>query len=97
MKSYLFVFNKEQATRRFITSRLDSLDEVVNWMAFFPNAVSIVSDVDAAELSRVIRRAIPNVQFIVVALEKGNKNGWLPKSIWEFVNHPSRVDAESAA
>ena len=97
MKSHLFVFNGDQATRRIVTSRLDSLNEVVNWMAFFHNTFCIVSDIDSADLSRLIRRAIPDVQFIVVTLEKGNKNGWLPKSVWEFVNHPNRVDAESAA
>ena len=96
MKSYLFVFNGDQAIRQSVTARLDSIEAITNWVAFFDNTLCIISELNATELSEQIRAAIPNVQFIVTTLDKGKRNGWLPKSVWNFVNRSASADAEAA-
>ena len=97
MKSYLLVYNGTQATRRSVTARIDSMDAIANWIAFFENALCLVSELNVGELTEKIHVAIPDVQFVITPLDKAKKNGWLPKSVWNFMNLPSPVEAESAA
>jgi len=96
LRSYLFVFNGDQVSRKSVISKLDSLPEVVNWMAFFDNAICIVSEIDAIQLSEVLRASLPGIQFIVTELEPGKKKGWLPKAVWNFMNDPAGARTEAA-
>ena len=96
MRSYLLVFNGDQVSRKTVIAHLDSLKVILNWMAFFDNAICVVSEVDAASLSESIHTVLPEIQFIVTELESGKKKGWLPKTVWKFMNHPMVAPSEAA-
>ena len=96
MRSYLLVFNGDQTIRKTVTSRIDEMVEIVNWIAFFDNALCIVSDDDIKVLSAKIGFGLPGVQFIVTELEIGKRQGWLPKSVWQFLKNPVPAHSEAA-
>jgi hypothetical protein len=70
---------------------IDSIESIVNWSAFLPSGICLVSSASAKEVARDIRRALPNTRFLVVEIEPGKKNGWLPKNVWRFINEPKPV------
>jgi hypothetical protein len=96
MKSYLLVFNEKQASRGWVKDHIDSIDGIDDWITFFDNTFCFISELSVTELSKRIRAAIPDVQFIVTTLDGGKRNGWLPKSVWTFMNRQTSVPAEPA-
>ncbi len=97
MRTFLLVFNANQISRRSVIERIDSLKAIIDWVAFFDNSLCIVGAISASELSGMLREAMPDVQFIVSELEAGKRNGWLPKSVWEFLKQPRDSDVSAAA
>jgi len=89
VKVYLLVFDTSQATRDEVIKRIDRLQPVVNWQAFFENAICLVSDEEARSLSRLIRADFPKLRFLLSEVDPQSKAGWLPKSIWDFLNNPA--------
>jgi hypothetical protein len=79
-----------------VTTRLDSISAIVNWIAFFDNTLCLVSSSSARELSDMIRETIPDVQFVITELEPGRRNGWLPRSVWSFLRSPSAAHTDAA-
>ena len=89
---FLLTFDTTQMSREAVIDVVDHVDEVVNWYAFLPGAVCLVSDLSTADLSRAIRSRLPDLRFLLVRLEKGQRQGWLPRSAWRFINDPRRSD-----
>lgn len=96
MRAYLFVFDPNTFGRQFVIDRIDGLDDVENWYAFLPSALCLISDLEAKELSKVIRTALPDMNFLVTRLDQGTKGGWLRKSVWDFMSHPEGVKASNS-
>lgn len=96
MKAYLLVFDDTQVVRKVITGKLDKLPEVQNWLAFLNNMICLVSDQPARALSRLLREAFPELRFIVVEIDRGKKGGFLPRSVWEFIDDPSPAESSAA-
>ena len=96
LRNFLLVFNGSQINRRAVTTRIDSVAAIANWMAFFENAICLVSASSARELSDRLREVLPDVQFILTELETGRRNGWLPKSVWSFMRHPEAALSDAA-
>jgi hypothetical protein len=86
--AFLLTFDTTQTSRKDVIEVIDSLSEIVNWYAFLPASLCLVSRLSAADLSRVIRSRLPDLRFIVVQLGKGQRQGWLPRSAWDFINDP---------
>ena len=93
MKAYLLVFDRSQIPRSIMADTIDRSD-IENWNAFFENAICFASKKDAHSLSQQIRAEIPEQRFIITEVEAGKKAGWLPRSIWAFLNRPAPVGAD---
>lgn len=96
MNAYLLVFDDSQIVREVITKKLDKMPEIQNWMAFLSNTVSIISSEDAHSVSDLVRDAFPELRFIVVEIDREKKGGYLPKSVWKFINRPSPAESSAA-
>lgn len=96
MNAYLLVFDDSQIAREVITRKLDMIPAIQNWFAFLSNTVSLVSIKDARSISDLVREAFPELRFIVVEIDRDKKGGYLPKSVWEFINRPSPAESSAA-
>lgn len=86
--AYLLTFDTTQLSRDKLVARIDRLAEIANWYAFLPAGVILISRLSASELSDLLRESLPDLRFLVAKLEKGKRQGWLPKSAWQFINDP---------
>lgn len=96
MRSYLLVFNGDQATHEFVKRRIDTIDAITDWLLFFDNAFCVVSELEISELNDRIQAAIPRIQFVLTTLEMGKRKGWLPRTVWNFMNGRTPVHVEPA-
>jgi hypothetical protein len=85
---YLLIFKQSEGYRQDILNYLDTCREVKNWYAFMPEAIFIISDVDAHVLTKVFQRKYPNRNFMITEIPVGRNNGWLNSQEWDFINHP---------
>lgn len=97
MKAFLFVFDSMQITRKLVTKRLDNMPNIENWYAFLENTICLASKDDAKQISTLIREAFPDLRFVVAEVDPKKKSGWLPRSVWAFVNNPQPADAAADA
>lgn len=91
MNSYLLTFNLDSTPQTDVVSSIDQISEIENWMFFFDNVACLVSKESPRELARLIRKNLPNMQFIIVELEAKKRSGWLRKSVWDFIREPKTV------
>jgi hypothetical protein len=96
VRAHLLIFDGSQITRKHVVEKIDHMSAIENWCAFFDNAICIASDADARSLSRSLRAEFPKLRFIITEVSPHKKGGWLPKSIWTFLNHPETIDAADA-
>ena len=85
---FLLIFNQLEGSRQEILNYLDTCKEIKNWYAFMPEAIFIVSDVDAHALSKIFQGKYPNRYFMITEVTVGKNNGWLDKTAWDFINNP---------
>jgi hypothetical protein len=97
IKSFLFVFDSIQISRKLVTKRLDRMPSIVNWYAFLENAICLASDDDAKQISAIIREAFPDLRFLVTEVDPKTKSGWLSRSVWAFLKNPQPVDTAADA
>jgi hypothetical protein len=94
---FLVTFDTTQMSRERLVDAIDRIPEIVNWYAFLPAAVYLVSELSTSDLSRVIRSRLPGLRHILVRLEKDQRQGWLPKSAWQFINNPRPAEKVDTA
>jgi hypothetical protein len=90
--AFLLTFDTTQMSRKDMLKIIDGADEIANWYAFLPATLCVVSALSTGDLSRVLRSRVPDLRFILVRLEKGERQGWRPKSVWRFINEPRPAD-----
>ena len=86
---YLLVVDTTQKSLDDIIEAVDKAPGVLNWYKFMPGAAVVVMDRDLSEANKAVRLLLPRQRFLLVRLEKGAKNGWLPRQAWDFMNAPS--------
>lgn len=84
-RAYLFIYNDDVGTREEIRDYFNELPEVLNWRYDIPHAFYIVSRCSAREIAEKIREFTHDGRFLVVEVTK-NKQGWLPRRTWRFLN-----------
>lgn len=89
--SYLLLFDDTKVTRQKVVERIDAMSEIVNWKAFMPSGIIVVSSIDADELARGIREHQDSKYTFILTKLTSAKNGWLPTSVWDFMNQPKPV------
>ena len=88
MKPYLLIFREIKFSRFEITDYLDSLEEVLDWYAYFANAIFLISELQSNELAALLKEKFNGLDFLVTEIPLNNKQGMLSEEIWFFINHP---------
>ena len=88
LKPFVLVFDPTFGGREVVQRFLDTRHEVKNWFSVFSDAIFIISDSSATELSRVIRAQFPTGRFFLAAVSE--RDGCMPKHAWDFLNNPRR-------
>ena len=74
---------------------VDNVRDIENWYAVFEGTLLIASRISSKQISSIIRQSFPDLKFIVIEIDPKQKAGWLPRSVWNFLNDPHAA-AESA-
>lgn len=86
------------------TMDLDGLKEFIktseifeNWWNHIPGVFLVVSDRDAAAISKAIRRYTSDARLLVIETNPLDSDGWLSERAWRWVRHRSTTTERSAA
>lgn len=90
MKPYLLIFRELEITREEILMYIDSLKEILDWYAYFPNAVFLISKLQSSELAELLKKKFNELDFLVTEIPIENKQGMLAEDLWFFINDPER-------
>lgn len=86
IKSYLLAFSDTLGTRDEVKQCLDVMSIPLTWRYDMNNAFYIVTEASAAEIADKIREHFKNNGLFIIAEVGGNKEGWLTKDSWYFLN-----------
>lgn len=87
MKAHLFTYS-QACTQSQVHAVLNDTAGVKTWVAPFPYAAILISELSAADLGAVLRARLPGVWLLVTEVNARTVDGWLPKDLWEYVNNP---------
>ena len=74
---------------------VDNVHDIENWYALFDGTLLFASRASIQQISAIIRQSFPDLKFIVIEVDPKQKAGWLPRSVWNFLDDPHAA-AESA-
>ena len=90
MKPYLLTYT-QAIPPAHVQHVLNHTQAVKTWVAPFPYAAILVSELDVQDLAAVLRDRIPGIWFMVAELKSDTVQGWLPGNLWEYVNDPQQA------
>ena len=90
MKAYLLTYSALLAPQQ-VQQILNKTQAVRTWIAPFPYAAIIVSELETGELSAVLHSHFEEAWFILAEANATNTNGWLPAELWEYVLDPYKA------
>ena len=96
MKTYILVFNDDQVDRKRMQHAVNRYEDIVNWYAFFGNVMCLASDKSARVLTQYLREEFPRLSLLITPIDADQKGGWMPSSIWSFLDNPQPASAETA-
>jgi hypothetical protein len=85
------VFDDSVGARKEVTNFLDSRPEILNWYTPLSNAVFIVSEETAADLSNIFRTFTKDKGRFLILDANTDRNGWLPSKAWQFLRTPRAI------
>ena len=90
MKAYLFAYS-QACMQAQVQAFLNDTKAIKMWVAPFPYAAILVSDLDTQDLSAILHRRLSDAWFIVTEINRHTADGWLPGNLWEYVNKPEQA------
>lgn len=90
MNSYLFAYS-QVCTPTQVQYVLNDTQAVDTWVAPFPYAAILLSELSVRDLGAVLHDRLPGVWFMVTETHSHTVQGWLPKNFWEYVNAPQQA------
>ena len=94
MKAYLFAYS-QTCTQAQVHAFLNDTNAIKTWIAPFPYAAILVSDLSAQDLGAILHRGLSGAWFIVTEMNRQLVDGWLPGNLWEYVNKPGQAWTQS--
>ncbi len=85
---YLFIYSNDFGDREAVKTILNGMPEIVDWRYDLPNTFYLESEEEADKLADLIIEQKADARFLLVEVSK-NRQGWLPKATWEFLNRNS--------
>jgi hypothetical protein len=89
---FLFVHSGAPLTDEDWKARINSRSEILNWYKCMPNSFFIVSELSADAMTDMLRELAGNGGFQFVIECSGQRQGYLPKRGWEFINNPKAAN-----
>ena len=90
MKAYLFAYSQAW-TQAQVHTILNHTQAVETWIAPFPYAAILISNLNAQDLGAVLHRRLSDAWFVVTELNPASVDGWLPSNLWSYVNQPGQA------
>jgi len=75
---------------------LNDTNAIKTWIAPFPYAAILVSDLSAQNLGAILHRRLSVAWFIVTEMNRQLVDGWLPGNLWAYVNEPEQVGSQKS-
>ena len=89
MYTYILIYDNETADRETMKEYLKSLPEILSWRFDMPNSFFIYSNESANKLTELLASRLPNYKCFLFAEIPLNKQGYLKKETWNFINQSS--------
>ena len=90
MKAYLFAYSQAW-TQAEVHAILDDTQAIKTWIAPFPYAAILISNLNSRALGAVLHRRLSDAWFVVTELNPASVDGWLPSNLWNYVNQPGQA------
>ena len=90
MKAYLSAYG-QALTQAQVHALLNETNAIETWIAPFPSAAILVSNLSAQDLGAVLHRRLSDAWFLVTELNPASVDGWLPENLWSYVNQPGQA------
>ena len=78
-------------TQAQVHSILNDTQAIDTWVAPFPHAAILISNLNAQDLGAVLHRRLSDAWFLVTELNPASVDGWLPENLWSYVNQPGQA------
>ena len=95
MKAYLFVYS-QKCTQAQVHAFLNHTNAIKTWIAPFPYAAILLSDLGAQDLGAILHRRLSGAWFIVTEMNRQLVDGWLPGNLWTYVNEPELAGSQQS-
>lgn len=95
MYTYILIYDNETADREAMKSHLNSLPEILSWRFDIPNSFFIYSTETASRLTELLSSRLPNYKCFLFVEMPSNKQGYLKRETWNFINQTAFNDRQS--
>lgn len=89
MFTYILVYDNETADREKMKSYLDAMPEILSWRYDMPNSFFLYSNESANRLTELLASRISNYKCFLFVEVPSNKQGYLKRETWNFINQSS--------
>lgn len=93
MKAYLLTYSLT-CPQAQVHATLNNTNAIQTWIAPFPYAAILVSNLTTQELRAILHNHLPDTWFVIAQLDKTLVDGWLPSNFWEYVNNPNQASLQ---
>jgi hypothetical protein len=69
--------------------------EFPGWWNYLPATFLLRSDLDAGAISAKLKPLVGDANFLVMAVDLADSDGWLPKRSWEWIKKRTRAVSRS--
>ncbi len=90
MNAYLFTYSST-CLQAQVHAVLNNTNAIETWIAPFPYAAILVSNLTTKELCAILHEHLPETWFVIAQLDRMLVDGWLPGNFWEYVNNPAQA------
>ena len=90
MNSFLLAYS-QASTPVQVQFVLNYTQAVDTWVAPFPYAAILLSELSVRDLGAILHDRLPDVWFVVTEMRGHTVQGWLPQNLWEYVNAPQQA------
>jgi hypothetical protein len=86
--TYLLVYSDDLGPHERVCKFLDEQPEILNWLVYADKFLFLVSERNANQLTDLFRRYTKDKGYFIILDTHTDRNGWLPKLVWEFMSKP---------
>lgn len=89
MYTYLLIYSDAMGNREAMKAAIAEMPEIVRWRYDIPNSFYLYSESSADELTARLADRFPNRKCFLFVQISENRQGYLSKETWNFINQKS--------